>query len=162
MELRSYKGLSDYLVTETGGVIVASTFAKVEPVNKNYVLTTDEQFKTITGGTARLVRRFTVDQVKKMFADGTKVNVDKPISEQKQPLEPEPAATTPAKAAAPKNKKVKAPKAPKPAKESKEAQKVVHNGVTYESARKAAKALNISVNTVINKAKAGKDGFTLA
>lgn len=37
---------------------------------------------------------------------------------------------------------------------------VVVNGAKYKSARLAAKALNISVNTVLRKAKANKDGFS--
>lgn len=194
--LKIYEGLSSYLLAEDGTVYTHSN----EPVKltreNNYKLITDELFK-IGDIHSRIVRRFTVDEVNKLWNSnkafllkkdvpkteienektfGTKSNGEvveiaiKPgeRSEFEKGLDragDTPMYTEDQKAASKRVVKIN-PKTPKALTEKvkkaiKETSGIIEvNGKQYPSARAAAKELKISVNTVLRKVKANKDGFS--
>lgn len=135
MKFKTYDLLSEYLLGEDGSVLEVSTgeLMKITPL-KNYLLQTDE---TVGTGTYRLKRRFTVDEVIKMFNSPKAVPYKEPVKVKFDVETLEEVEAT-----------GELPIPPY----------FVIDGKTYSSARKAGKELGISVNTVLKRCKANVNG----
>lgn len=136
MKFKTYDLLSEYLLGEDGTVLELSTgeALNLTPL-KNYLLQTDE---TIGTGTYRLKRRYTPEEIIKMF-NSPKAKDYKAPSVNSLVVDPTP-----------------------PTHAADETMKLPYlsiNGVNYQSARKAAEILGGNYNTILRKCKANKDGY---
>lgn len=151
MVLKQIENLSRYAVDETGAVIEIATGEELEKINKTqYRLQTDKQVSLpATKKVWNPRRRFTADDLASMYKSPKAKVYD---------LDDEIESTT----ILPTGKVVKETVSKKTGKKvSKVKSTYVHNGVDYPSANALSKELKISINTVIKKAKAGTDGFSL-
>lgn len=69
--MKENKTISKYIIDENGDVYSKETGELIEMINKTqYKLETDEVFKsTITGKKSNVVRRFTREQIVKLYQD---------------------------------------------------------------------------------------------
>lgn len=145
------KNLSRYVLDQNGDVYEKATGDQVELSNKTeYKLVTDEIFKSLKGKSSNIVRRFTRDQIVKIYNSPDSVSIESgskedPIKE--NPIVDQKPETTTSKAI--ENK------------ESVEGEFYQFEifGVKYRNAKEASKAIGVSPNTITNRAKKGVEGY---
>lgn len=155
MQLKSIENLSDYLLTENGGVVVKSTFELLPvPDKKGYPLKVDEvAHLPLTKKDVRLVRRFSVDDIQKLYASPKAIiykeeavrNVENIPYTDKDMEEVKPI-------------KEKVSKTIKASEVGLKKPYVIYGDVPYASARKASAATGVSINTLLRRCKENKDG----
>lgn len=145
------KNLSRYVLDKKGDVYDKSTGDQVELETKTeYKLVTDEIFKSYKGKSSNIVRRFTRDQIVKIYNSPDSVSIESgskedpikenPIVDQK----PETTTSEPIE-----NKDVV----------EGEFYQFEIFGVKYRNAKEASKAIGVSPNTITNRAKKGVEGY---
>ena len=154
MQFKTIENLSDYLITERGGVIVKSTSELLPTPDKlGYALRVDEEtFLPVTKKKVRLIRRFSVEDIKKLFASPKAADYNEEPTVVVTPVEP--------------NSYKKDVKSKKGELEVVAGTKehpfkvpyVIYENVPYASARKASAETGVSVNTLLRRCKENKDG----
>lgn len=76
--MKSNRNLTRYIICENGDVFNKSDGTQVMKVNKEqYKLVTDDLFTSqLTKRTTNVVRRFTVDQIAKLWKDNESIKID--------------------------------------------------------------------------------------
>lgn len=149
------KNLSRYVLDQNGDVYEKASGEKVELENKTeYKLVTDEIFKSLKGKSSNIVRRFTRDQIVKIYnsPDSTDLSKWKASEEDIKSLN-ENIASDLAKETEVDQKKKKILNDPLP-----EFQFEIF-GVKYRNAKEASKAIGVYPNTITNRAKKGVEGY---
>jgi len=142
------KNLSRYILDEDGSVFLKSDGTPVEKEKGQFKLVTDEKFKSsLTGKTSNIVRRFTTEQIVKIWNDKESDPVE--VFEQKQKM--------------PKDN----PKVELTSNFEKAIEEVAEEnefkfeilGKKYRNMTDASKVLNVSSNTIKNRIKKGVEGY---
>lgn len=145
------KNLSRYVLDQNGDVYEKASGEKVElETRTEYKLVTDEIFKSYKGKSSNIVRRFTRDQIVKIYNSPDSVSIGSeskkdPIKE--NPIVDQKPETTTSKAI--ENKEVV----------EGEFYQFEIFGVKYRNAKEASKAIGVSPNTITNRAKKGVEGY---
>lgn len=148
------KNLSRYVLDQNGDVFEKESGEKVELVNKTeYKLVTDEIFKSYKGKSSNIVRRFTRDQIVKIYnsPDSTDLSKWKSSEEDIKSLNEKLASDLSKETEKDQKKKVLNDPLP-------EFQFEIL-GVKYRNAKEASKAIGVSPNTITNRAKKGVEGY---
>lgn len=151
------KNLSRYILDEDGSVFLKKDGTPVDQEKGQFKLVTDEKFKSsITGKTSNIVRRFTKEQIVKIWKAEDSDPVE--VFEQKQKMPKD-------------NPKIEEAIKDQASKETEEERKKMIsgsnvpeyqfevNGVKYRNAKEASKAIGVSPNTITNRAKKGVEGY---
>lgn len=146
------KNLSRYVLDANGEVYDQESGVRMEYFKDQLKLTTDEKFvSSITGKASNIVRRFSREQIVKIWNDKESVLLSKLEKQSKT----DPEAVTEVK----KEIEKPEPTEKKPVNESKDQFQYLIQGTKYLNAGEAGKALGVSGNTIKNRVKKGLEGY---
>jgi len=143
------KSLSAYVIDQNGDVFERKTGDQLEIFDRKtgeYKLHTDEIFRTTKGKSVKIVRRFTREDIIKVWN-----------SKDSLPVAKYEAAELIDKVVQQGRDETKTPKEPASSKESVDVLEI--NGVKYRNISQAAKALGVSSTTIRNRLKKGMKGY---
>lgn len=142
--MKTNKNLARYILDENGDVFEKQTGEKVELINRSYYkLTTEEVFKSpLTGKKSNILRRFTVDQIVKVWNDKESELLNSVHSGKKEEFKMKEDHLVESK-----------PKA------AEGAFKISVHGIKYKSVKEAAEALNMTPYKIGAYLKKGEKGY---
>lgn len=143
------KSLSRYILEENGNVFEKENGEQVEMINKTeYRLVTDEKFKSEKGKESNIVRRFTRDQIIKIYnsPDSVSIQKDNPKANVQEPQ------TSTSEA-------VKVSDQIQGSFDNPEGAKIQAEGKYFKSIGEASKVIGISYNTIKKRIEKGFEGY---